>query len=214
MRGRGKVTPSVRARIIELRSQEVRGRPMSERAIVAALAVDNIKVSSVTVHNVIAAAKSGKGAARGESTPRRGRGKSEGTGAESGQVRAPSRTDLMAEIHKMLARPLPKLPDDASEDLKGAMESLVILRHSIYAELEHGDYSLAQITTAIDKLDAARERVRRLRPPTRADVNRDLQELAEGAEAAILDRIIGSIESVERRAGRLCPRCRAEVEAT
>lgn len=217
MRGRGKVTPKVRARILALRAEK-----KSQREIVAVLGEEGLKISQPTVLAVLAKAKGGQGAgagtkgAKGARTAGKEPGKAKGgakggDGGANGAANAegaaqeppapkiPNRTDMLRAIHKVLERPLPELGEEASEDLRGAHESLVVLRATIYVELESGDYSLAQISKALEQLAAARALVRKFSPPEAPDPKKDPMNLA--ARAAIHDYAERAIEGIEARIG-------------
>jgi hypothetical protein len=223
---RGKVTPRMRARVKELATVVDGQAPPSNRAIAAMLAAEGMELSHVAVGTLRQQA--------GLAAPRRPGGKGRAAAPapvveddeldldedDSEPPPPPDDLDEALEAQRLaedalLAAPLPAmpaLPDDApptAVDGWNHLRDVRALASTLRAKVFAGDLPITQwVALAKEAREAARE-VHRLLPPAPPDPEKDPANIQ--ARAMVLSHVVQSIEAVEARRGRLCPRCMGEV---
>lgn len=221
MKVRGKVTPKMRARVLELRGQvDEKGRPTSLRVIEAKLASEGMQLSYIGVRDICEAAKAsqgakgesgaeqaqeqGEGRVRGGARGRRGdgevEGEEDGTGGEEASEEA-------------LVVQMPVLPEGASvaavacwEDLREVRATATTLR----AKVLTGDYPATQWAQLKGVALRLMKTLHELLPPPKPDPSKDPTNI--GAREAVHAHVLRAIEGAEARLGLLCPRCRGNLE--
>lgn len=214
MKVAGKLTPTMKARALELRDLG-----MSLREASAKLTAEGIPLSHVAVRNVWQASPAARpsrggrgrgGSERGKGTGERAGedqgggadGAPEGDGGEGKGARpvAPSRVEGIEQIHALLKEPVPELPDDAPVPAKMVWQEIRALRAVSYAQLPlvaSGDYSVSQFASAANQLRQLRKELRESLPPPKPDPAKDPTNVA--ARIAVHAHILQAVEAVESR---------------
>jgi len=122
---------------------------------------------------------------------------------EPPKARRPAKTTT-----KKLA-PLPKLPEDASVAARVLWEELKVTRERIRA-LPLGAETATQHATLSRVLLGQLKQLDEMIPSAPPDPSKDPMNIA--AREMVHAHVLRAIEAVEARDGRLCPRCRQEVD--
>jgi hypothetical protein len=121
----------------------------------------------------------------------------------------PTRTSKAPKTSSRKFAPLPKLPDDASVAARVLWEELKVTRERIRA-LPPGAETATQHATLSRVLLGQLKQLDEMIPPAPPDPSKDPMNIA--ARQMVHAHVLRAIEAVEARDGRLCPRCREELE--
>ncbi len=230
MKTAGKVTARMRERVLELAQTEPGRRAPSNRAIAATLAKEGLELSHVAVGDI--RKRAGLAGTRG--APRRQKApplpvapppapEPDDADEEATPDSAPAPDeedeDLdqeRAALDALLARrpeALPRLPPDATLSARAVWWDLVQVRAEVAAmrpKVRTGALPATQWLALVKEATRLAKELATLLPPPPPDAAKDPANIA--ARALVHAHVLQGIEAAEARCGRLCTRCREEVQ--